>query len=94
VQHLDLLDGQARILVEELAQPEFAACLLNLPIPLRGVAPAEKATARAFDALLVAIADTPASTVLRLVGAGSARLPVPIDGGRFVPARVKRSREG
>jgi len=78
VQRLDLLDGQACILVEELAQPAFAACLLNLSVPRLRVAPEEEAPARAFDAVLVAVADTPAATGLRLVGAGRAR-PVPID---------------
>ena len=70
VQRLDLLDSSAGILVEELAQPAFAACLLELAVPRRCVAPAEEAPARALDAVLVAVADPPAATVLRLVGRG------------------------
>ena len=60
VQRLDLLGRQPGVLVEELAQAAFAARLLEPAVPLRRVALTQEAAARALDALLVAIAESPA----------------------------------
>ena len=68
VQRLDLLDGQAGILVEELAQLSFAARLLELAVPVRRVALTQKAARACARRRALAVADSPAAAVLRVVG--------------------------